>query len=62
MGTARVKQEEEAETRILEREGSTKYVGTKKKSPNQGLTSSEDQTIEVSKGREFLYYRLGYLT
>ena len=33
-------------------------VGTKEKSPKQGLTSAEDLTIEFFDGRESPYHRL----
>ena len=35
-----------------------KYVGTKGKSPKQGLTSAKDLTIELPEGRESPYHRL----
>ena len=45
MGTARVKQEEEADTRVIARKLYERNVGTKGKSPKQGLTSAENLTI-----------------
>ena len=40
MGKARVKEEEEADTRIIVRNLEERNVGTKGKSPKQGLTSA----------------------
>ena len=37
-------------------------VGTKGKSPKQGLTSAKDLTIELFEGGESPYHRLDYLT
>ena len=55
MGTARVKQEEEADTRIMRdrvvRNMEEKNVGTKGKSPKQDLTSADDLTIELPEER-----------
>ena len=46
MGTARVKQEEETDTRIIEKHGLETWkkmiVDRKEKSPKQGLTSAND--------------------
>ena len=33
-------------------------VGTKGKSPKQGITSAKDLTIELAEGRESPYHRL----
>ena len=47
MGTARVKGEEETDTRKckrVKRNLEERKVGTKKKSPKQSLTSAKDQT------------------
>ena len=63
MGTARVKQEDETDTnnarvvRNLER----RNVGTKGKSPKQGLTRCENLTTELPEGRESPYHRLDQL-
>ena len=53
MGTARVKQEEEADTRIIAKEyygiwKEGRNLGTKGHSPKQGLTSAKDITIMLS--------------
>ena len=56
MGTARMKQEEEADTRIIVIEKyeiwKKRNVGTKVKSPKQGLTSAKDLPIEIIERRE----------
>ena len=39
MGTVRVKQEAEADTRIILRNMEERYMYTKRKSPKQGLTT-----------------------
>ena len=57
-----MKQEEEADTRIIAkgivRNMEERNVGTKGKSPKQGLTSAEDLTIDLPEGREYPYHRL----
>ena len=60
MGTAKVKQEEEADTRIMKERSkkSGRNVGTKGKSHKKYLTSAKDVTIELSERREFSYHRL----
>ena len=53
MGTARVKQEEETDTRIIARvvrNLEERSVGTKGKRPKEGLTSAADLTIELLEG------------
>ena len=45
MGTAKVKQEEQTDTRIM-RESSTKS-GRKERGPKQGLTRAKDLTMEL---------------
>ena len=62
MRIGRMKQEEEADTRIIAkgivRNMEERNVGTKGKSPKQGLTSAEDLTIDLPEGREYPYHRL----
>ena len=55
MGTARIKQEEEADMRIIVKEWN---VGTKGKRPKQGLTNAKDLPMELPDGRESPYHRL----
>ena len=64
MGTARVKQEEEEDTRIIVIECSMKYGKKERgheggKSPKQDLTSAKDL---IPEGRESSYHRLDSLT
>ena len=61
MGTARMKQEEEANTGIIVRvvwNLDEKNVGTKRKSHKQGLTNAKDLPMELLEGRGFPYHRL----
>ena len=52
MGTARVKQEEEADTRIIVRN----IEERKGEGSQQGITSANDLTIELYELRESLYH------
>ena len=52
METARVKQDEETDTRVI-RNLEDKNVGKKGKSSKQGQTSAKDLSIELSEGHEF---------
>ena len=52
MGTARVKQEQEADTRIIVWKMEERKVDTKGNSPKQDLTSAKDLTIELPEGRD----------
>ena len=61
MGTARVKEEEEADKNNSQRvvgDMEESNVGTKGKRPKQDLTSAKDLTIELLEGRESPYHRL----
>ena len=61
MRTARVKQEEETDTRIMQENSKNleeRNLGTKGKRPKQNLTSAKDLTIELSEGRESSDHRL----
>ena len=58
MGTARLKQEEEAGTKIVVRNLAEGNVGTKEKSPKLDLTNAKDLTIELPEGCESSYHRL----
>ena len=58
MGTARVKKEEEADTRVIKNLEERNVVDTKGKSPKQGLTSAKDLTIELPEERESPYHGL----
>ena len=53
MGTARVKQEEETDSRIIARNLKERNVDTKNKSPKQGLTSTKDLKIMLLEGRDY---------
>ena len=53
LGTARMKQEGETDTRIMQE--SSKKSGN---IPKQCLTSDNNLTIEFPKGREYPYHRL----
>ena len=58
MGTARVKQEEVADTRIIakkQRETEKRNIGMEGISLNQGLSSAEDLTVMLPERR---YHRL----
>ena len=60
MGTARVKEEREADTiNNIERLRNLEEinVGTMEKSPKQGLISPEDLTMMLPEGRHSSYYR-----
>ena len=61
METARMKEEEKVDTRIMQesssRKSGRKERGTKGKSSKQGLTSAEDLTIELPEDRESPCYR-----
>ena len=61
MGTARMKWEEETDTRVMQ-ESSKKYGrkerGHEGKSFKQNLTSAKDLTIDLPEGRESPYHRL----
>ena len=64
--TARIKQEEETDTRITVIEQyeiqKKSNVDTKGKSPKHDITSAKDLTIEHNEGRESPYHRLDSLT
>ena len=66
MGTAKLKGEEETDTRIMQE--SSKKSGRKErwhykgKSPKQGITRAKDLTIELPEGRDYPYHILDLLT
>ena len=36
-------------------------MGTKEKSPKQGLTSAKDLTVKLHEGRDLTYHRLDFM-